>query len=155
MFNMKLLNIDRPGQLHIAPMLNMKLLSIDRPGQLQIEYSLPPVSPQLHTPGGHPVGEMLLLFCAAWMALASEAFPDFSIAGRPRDDADRPAHRRPCTVDELLPNSTITANSRSSEWSEQNTARDPYGCDCSFTRGRYVPYVRRAAPDSPNHRERK
>ena len=75
---------------------------------------------------------MLLYIWAAWMSLASEALPNISIAGEPSDAG------RSCTVDELLPLSTSVANARSSEWSEQNAARDPYGCDCSFSRARCV-----------------
>ena len=81
--------------------------------------------PHRHRSGDHPMGGMLLFICAAWMVLASAGRPVFSIT-------------RSCTVDELLPNSTSVANTISPEWSERKTATDPYGCDCSFTRARYV-----------------
>eukprot|EP00752_Nemacystus_decipiens_P012752 g11292.t2 len=77
------------------------------------------------------MGDMLLITLAAWMALASRAQPELTVA------PGRSIARRSCTVDELLPHSTSVADALSSEWSKQNTDIDPYGCDCSFTRARY------------------
>lgn len=47
------------------------------------------------------------------------------------------AASRTCTVDELIPHSTLRNTSISPEWSDKNTVEALYGCDCSFTRARY------------------